>query len=210
MWKEPVYKAGEQKTHGIQNQLSVNRPFQQSAEPLDPEVRIAEDAMESSRGITEDMEVREMKVAKMNLANGGLVTNRVHRFICSEESASNFRALEDALAKDRSACCDAPLEEKFNNGHGGSICSKCRTLIDPNHVWTNPATTPCDMEHYPDHECGESCIVREPSPRAAGLLDGPHISNALPGVGVVKITMETIRSAIARLQALEFTFRKRR
>jgi hypothetical protein len=44
----------------------------------------------------------------------------------------------------------------------------------------------------------------------AGLLDGPHISNALPGQGAVKITMETIRSAMARLQALGVHFPKKR
>lgn len=28
----------------------------------------------------------------------------------------------------RSSCCNAPIEEKFNNGRGAKLCSKCRQI----------------------------------------------------------------------------------
>lgn len=28
----------------------------------------------------------------------------------------------------RSSCCNAPIEEKFNNGNGASLCEKCRRV----------------------------------------------------------------------------------
>lgn len=55
---------------------------------------------------------------------------------------------------------------------------------DANHVWTNVGR--------------------------AGLLDGPHISKALPGAGVVQITRETIERAFVSLAKLGIHFPNKR